>query len=111
MMSAEKVKKQLDEMRLSEAVAVSKVLTNPVAYEAPQHTVMVSIDDVTPKSQEETRVKGGHQDEPKRKYVHNTIIHIESTGKKYTLSALGLKTALCFLSAFLLNNGLKLKRF
>ena len=66
---------------------------------------------MTPKRQEETRVKGGRQDEPKRKYVHNTIIHIESACKKYTLSALGLKTALCFLTAFLLHNGLKLKRF
>ena len=110
-MSSEQVKEQLDEMRLPEAVDVSEVLANPVGYEASQHAAMISIDDVTPKRQEETRVKGGRQDEPKRKYVHNTIIHIESTGKKYTLSALGLKTALCFLTAFLLSNGLKFKRF
>ncbi len=43
--------------------------------------------------------------------MHNTIIHVESGGKKYTLSALGLKTALCFLIAFLLSNGLKWRRF
>jgi hypothetical protein len=111
MISAEQVEEQLGKMSLPEDVDVSELLANPVPHEAPQHSAMISIDDVTPKRQEETRVKGGRQDEPKRKYVHNTIIHIESGGKKYTLSALGLKTALSFLIAFLLSNALKWRRF
>jgi hypothetical protein len=107
MVSAEKLTEELSKISLPEDVDVSEVLANPVGYEAPQHTVMISIDDVTPKRQEETRLKGGRKDEPKKKYVHNTIIHVESTGKKYTLTAFGLKTALCFLTAFLLSNDLK----
>jgi len=111
MVPAEQVMEELNKMSLPEGVDVSEVVANPVGYESPQHTTNVSIDDVTPKRQEETRVKGGRKEEPKRKYVHNTIIHVESTGKRYTLTALGLKTALCFLIAFLLNNGLKWRRF
>lgn len=111
MVSAEQLTVELSKISLPEDVDVSEVLANPVGYEAPKHTAIVSIDDVTPKRQEETRVKGGRKDEPKKKYVHNTIVHVESTGKKYTLSALGLKTALCFLTAFLLSNGLKSLRF
>lgn len=111
MVGAEQVMEELSKMSLPEEVAVSEVVANPVGYESPQYTTNVSIDDVTPKRQEERRVKGGRKDEPKRKYVHNTIIHVESTGKKYTLTALGLKTALCFLIAFLFSNGLKRQRF
>lgn len=111
MVPAEEVMEELSKMSLPEDVAVYEVVANPVGYESPQHTTNLTIDDVTPKSQEETRVKGGRKDEPKRKYVHNTIIHVESAGKKYTLTALGLKTALCFLIAFLLSNGLKCRRF
>ncbi len=111
MAPTEQVMEQLTKMSLPEDVAVSEILANPVGYESLQHTTKVSIDDVTPKRQEDRRVKGGRKDEPKRKYVHNTVIHVESIGKKYTLTALGLKTALTILTAFLLSNGLKLWRF
>ena len=111
MAPAEKVMDELSKISLPEDVDVSEVAANPVGYESTQHTTNVSIDDVTPKRQEETRVKGGRKDEPKRKYVHNTIVHVEFTGKKYTLTALGPKMALCFLIAFLLSNALKCRRF
>lgn len=111
MASADQLMDELSRISMPEDVDVSEVLANPVGYELPQHTAIVSIDDVTPKRQEETRVKGGRKNEPKKKYVHNTIIHVESNGKKYTLTALGLKTALCSLTAFLLSNGLNSRRF
>lgn len=111
MAPAEQIMEALNKMPLPEGIDVSEIEANPVGYESAQHTTNVSIDDVTPKRQEETRVKGGRKDEPKTKYVHNTIIHVESGGKKYTLSALGLKRALSFLIAFVLSNALKWRRF
>lgn len=111
MLPAERIEDELSKMSLPEEVDVSEVLSNPVGYEAPQDTAMVSIDDVTPKRQEETRVRGGRKDEPRKKYVHNTIMHVEFSGKKYSLTALGLKRALCLLTGFLLTNKLKNRRF
>ena len=83
-----------------------ETLSNPVCYEAPENTVNISIDDVNVKKQEETRQKGGNPEETRRKYVHNTIVHVSKGDRSYTLNGYGIKTVLCFLIAFIFNNNL-----
>ncbi len=86
-----------------------ELLNNPVMYEDPSTTVNVSIDDVTPKRQKNNREtpKVTHHD---RKYVHDTITHIEFGGKKYVLGGDCTKTCLWHLNGFLLFNSLFGKR-
>ena len=83
-----------------------EVINNPVCYEDPKNTVNISIDDVNVKKQEEMRQKGGSSEERKRKYIHNTVVHISKGGESYTLNAYGIKAILCFLIAFIFNNDL-----
>jgi len=86
-----------------------ELLNNPVKYEEPKQTVNISIDDVTPKRQKENR-ETPKVTEHKRKYVHDTVTHVESGGKKYVLTGDCTKTCLWLLNAFLLNNCLFGKR-
>ena len=81
-------------------------LNNPVCYEDLENAVNISIDDVNVKRQEETRQKGGRSEKGKRKYVHNTIVHVSKGNKSYTLNGHGIKAVLCFLIAFIFNNDL-----
>jgi hypothetical protein len=80
--------------------------SNPVCYEDPENTVNISIDDVNVKKQEETRQKGGNPEETKRKFVHNTVVHISKGDRRYALNGYGIKKVLCFLIAFIFNNNL-----
>ena len=89
-----------------EGYARDEVLNNPVCYEDPENTVSVFIDDVNVKRQEESRQKGRRSEEGKRKYVHNTIAHVSKGDGNYTLNGYGIRTVLCFLTAFIFNNGL-----
>jgi len=78
---------------------------NPVAYEAPESTVNIAIDDVGVKKQEENRDGPKKTERGKRKYIHNTICHVwESGNKKYTLNGHGIKNVLLILTAFIFNN-------
>ena len=86
-----------------------ELLNNPVIYEEPSQTVNISIDDVTPKRQKDTR-ESPQVTEHKRKYVHDTVCHIEYGGLKYVLAADGTKSCLWLLIAFLLSNSLFGKR-
>lgn len=89
-----------------EGYARDEVLNSPVCYEDPENTVSVFIDDVNVKRQEESRQKGRRSEEGKRKYVHNTIAHVSKGDGNYTLNGYGIRTVLCFLTAFIFNNGL-----
>ncbi len=100
--AAEKVSNQYDP---------EEMLKNPVGYESPKKTVNVSIDDVNVKKQEELRPKRTEPKETKRKYVHNTIAHVEKGGEAYTLSGYGIKFVLMNLLAFLFENDLVGNRF
>ena len=90
---------------------MTDLLNNPVYYEDPKKTTNISIDDVNVKKQEETRQKENTLQERKRKYVHNTVVHIGKGQKSYTLNGYGMKTVLTYLIAFLFNNGLTENRF
>ncbi len=83
-----------------------EVINNPVCYEDPENTVNISIDDVNVKKQKEIRQKGGSSEERKRKYVHNTVVHVSKGGESYTLNTYGIKAVLYFLMAFIFNNDL-----
>jgi len=87
------------------------VLKNPVVYEDPGKTVNTSIDDVNVKKQKEDREKCASAEEQKKKYVHNTVAHVEKSGLKYVLNGYGIKSVLCFLLALILHNGLWGDRF
>ena len=105
--SMDKVQEALSEV--STDYSPIELLNNPVIYEDPDETVNISIDDVTPKRQKDTR------ESPKvtkhdRKYVHDTICHIGFKEQKYVLAGDCTKTCLWFLSAFLLHNLLFGKR-
>ena len=86
----------------------ASILNNPVAYENSEESVNISIDDVLAKKQKETRDKEKQEnpDVKKRKYVHNTVIHVQKGESSYILNGDGVIWTLQLLLAFLLNNQL-----
>ena len=85
-----------------------EILANPVPYEDVKKSVNISIDEVGAKKQKETREKGAQDssDEKKRKYVQNTVIHVEKEGASYILNGSSVFCVLRQLLAFLLCNHL-----
>ena len=97
--------------QFSDIYELDELLKNPVGYELPEKTVNISIDDVNVKKQEPVRPERIEPKEIKRKYVHNTIVHIEKGPASYTLSGGGINFVLKIVLAFILENGLKENRF
>ena len=83
----------------------AQLLNNPVGYEDPTTTTHIAIDDVNVKRQRSSR-PGEDSEEQKKKYAHNTIAHIESGEKKYTLNGEDTQSVLLFIMAFCFNNNL-----
>jgi len=84
-----------------------KRIDNPVCYEDPAHTVNISMDDVVVKRQKSERIRGTETDsDVSRKYVHNTVVHIQQGQDSYILNGHGTGNVLILLMAFLLNNRL-----
>ena len=85
-----------------------EILKNPVPYEDAQEAVNISVDEVGAKQQKENREKGSRDcpDEKKRKYVQNTVIHVEKAGASYMLNGDSVFGVLRLLLAFLLHNHL-----
>ncbi len=105
---------------------------NPVPYELPEQTVNLSADDVGVKRQtatrecqrdgdeEPTRDMAGKKEvkeavkkevkeevkKKKRKYVHQTVVHLEHAGQSYLIHGRGIKHVLSLVIAFLLNSDL-----
>lgn len=65
--------------------------------------VYICVDDIGVKHQKEKREKGYLKE---RKYVENTVIHIQCGEMQQTLTAIGMRKAFLLLVAFLLANGL-----
>jgi hypothetical protein len=86
-----------------------EMLNNPVLFEDPNMAVNISIDDVTPKRQKDTR-ESPKVTQHDRKYVHDTVAHVESERERYVLNGDSIKTTLWFLNALLLSNSLFGKR-
>lgn len=89
-----------------EGYSEQDLLDNPVLYENQADSADICIDDVVVKKQEENRSGNNSTDEKKRKYVHNTVAHIVSNCKKYTLNGYNTVITIRYLLAFLLNNNL-----
>ena len=97
--------------KIGDKFDITEILNNPVCYEDPEKTVNAAIDDVNVKKQKQTREKVKSHEETKRKYVHNTVVHMKKGDQRYTLNGYGIKTVLCFVIAFILNNNLIGNRF
>lgn len=63
----------------------------------------ISIDDIGVRFQKEKRKPGYAK---KRKFLENTVIHIQANNQQYTITAVGMKKAFIRLVAFLLDNHL-----
>jgi hypothetical protein len=87
------------------------VRANPVCYEDPSQTVNISDDDVSVKQQKETRKGEDKKVGQQRKYVHDTVVHVEKDGKSYILTGSGMAQVLRILLAFLFHNDLVGYRF
>lgn len=110
----------------------TEVAKNPVLYEQAAESVNISIDDVVVKKQKVARPgrretqngagnpAGGDEHEPPpptqegngstprengRKYVHNTVAHIQHEEKSYTVNGYGVLAVLRIILGYLLNNG------
>jgi hypothetical protein len=111
-MSAESVTEAIDACHLTEDER-AEVERNPVPYEQPAETVNVSIDDVVVKQQKPHRTKRNQKSgsvETKetgsgRKYVHNTIAHIQQQGQQsYCIAGQSVPAVLRILLGYLLTN-------
>ncbi len=102
-------KKSQEGKEMTEAVK-AEMFDNPVCYEEPEDTVNVSADDVNTKRQAETRPEGGSVEKGRRKYVHNTVVEVSKADQSYILNGYGIRTVLCYLTAFLFNNNLMGRR-
>ena len=92
--------------RIESTFNIENLLSNPLSYEDPEKTVNASIDDVVVKKQKETREQTDEDAKGKRKYIHNTIVHVETDKDKYVLNGKGTKDALRYILALLLNSEL-----
>jgi hypothetical protein len=109
--SAELVTEAIDACHLT-ADERAEVERNPVLYEQPTETVNVSIDDVVVKQQklhrdgrsQETDVVEHEETSSGRKYVHNTIAHIQHQGHSYCIAGQNVPAVLRILLGYLLTN-------
>lgn len=79
---------------------------NPLPYEAPEHTVNISMDDVGVKRQKAHRPAPDPASDNPRKYAYQTVVHLETQTGCYRFNAVGLSITLSILVAFLLHNDL-----
>ena len=68
-----------------------------------EHCCYISIDDIGVKHQKEQRTDDYSK---AKKYVQNTVIHVQANGLSYYLTAVGMEHAFSILMAFLLENRL-----
>lgn len=108
--SPERVKEAIDACELT-AKARAEVEQNPVVYEQPTETVNMSIDDVVVKQQKPHRdgeaadeSDDGEPDETGRKYVHNTVVHLQHPNHTYCITGQSVPGVLLLVLAYLLRN-------
>lgn len=102
---AEKVLAAIEQCHKSELI-VQQMQANPVAYEDPQQTVNISVDDVGVKRQADHRPDTAPETPSSRKYAYQTVVHVENQLGRYQFNAVGLSVTLSILVAFLLHNDL-----
>ena len=88
----------------------AEVEQNPVCYEQPTETVNISIDDVVVKQQKRHRIRRDEPDDRDeeathgRKYVHNTVAHVQHQQQTYCLTGQGVPAVLRMVLGYLLAN-------
>jgi len=109
--SAETVKEAIDACELTRDEQ-AEVEQNPVPYEQSTETVNISIDDVVVKQQKRHRNRRDQEaervadDDQKagRKYVHNTVAHLQYQEQSYCITGQGVPAVLRMLLGYLLTN-------
>jgi len=109
--SAELVTEAIDACHLT-ADERAEVERNPVLYEQPNKPVNVSIDDVVVKQQklhrtkphQESDIVDNEETSSGRKYVHDTIAHIQHQGQSYCIAGQSVPAVLRILLGYLLTN-------
>lgn len=112
-MSADLVTEAIDACHLT-VDERAEVERNSVLYEQPDTTVNVSVDDVVVKQQKLHRAERSqdpdivdHEETSSgRKYVHNTIAHIQHQEQSYCIAGQSVPAVLRILVGYLLTNGL-----
>jgi hypothetical protein len=84
---------------------------NPVPYEDVAHSVNITIDDVKVKEQKQHRKLPNRKDGQHRKYLLDTVVHVEHGGRRYCLVGAAILPVLQVLIAFLRHNSLLHLRF
>jgi hypothetical protein len=79
---------------------------NPVPYEDPSRSVLLSIDDVGAKRQKAHRIAGQGRPDGEPKRVQTTVAHIESRAGQYLISGHSAAWVLRLVVAFLVQNRL-----
>ncbi len=109
--SPQQVKETIDACALTETER-AEVARNPVLYESPTETVKGSIDDVVVKKQkghrisvDETHASVEEEGEsPGRKYVHNTVAHLQHQAQSYCITGQGVPGVLRIVLGYLLTH-------
>jgi hypothetical protein len=79
---------------------------SPVPYEAPEQSVNITVDEVKVKEQKQHRKLPNRKDGQRRKYLQDTVVHVEHEGRRYLLVGVALMSVLRVLWAFLKENQL-----
>ena len=109
--SPQQVKETIDACALTETER-AEVERNPVLYESPTETVNVSIDDVVVKQQKGHRIRADEAqatveeegESPGRKYVHNTVAHLQHQEQSYCITGQGVPGVLRIVLGYLLTH-------
>ena len=96
-----------------EAKLEKEMSHNPVPYENPAKSANISIDEVSVKtcaersrSRQKEERNQGEEVEQKRKYLHNTVSHIQHGKESYLINGFGIGAVLRLIVAFLVHNDL-----
>lgn len=108
---AEQVKEAIDACDFT-ADEREEVERNPVRYEQPSETVNLSIDDVVVKQQKQHRTSTDDTDKKDegeaksggRKYIHNTVAHLQHQEHSYCITGQGVPAVLRLVLGYLLSN-------
>lgn len=118
-LASQQIRQAIEHCDVSEEECV-EMSTNPVGYEEPSDTVNISLDDVVVKKQkaQRTRKQGEQRSSPPesgqhersdvdtRKYVHNTVAHIQHEAHSYSVNGPSVVVVLRFILGYLLKNHL-----
>lgn len=90
----------------ADGAARAEMRRNPVGYECPAASVRLSVDDVGVKRQKAHRGETRAPDPPETRFLHTTVIHLQTETGSAVVSGMGMVAVLRLAAAFLLATGL-----